>query len=169
MQYVPDTAIFDPTSKTYNILDQFTTNVQASAASTDTQSPEFEILQLLATPDDSYIVTFTASVNAYLAQVNARFVNGTQAALEDYMVLAEGRRLLYKGRENAKPVGGLNEFELTLPIAAMPDPFPITRMTKTGDVEVMPAHEVKGFVERAKARSYSGGCPMHCWRAGVRL
>jgi hypothetical protein len=161
-KYVPDNAAFDSTTKTYNVLDQFTASVLASPSSSDPSSPEFEILQLLATPDDAYVETFTNRINAYLAAVNARVASNMQAATDDYMVLAEGRRRLYKGREDQKPDGsGLNEFQLTLPMAMKPEPFPITRMTESGDVEVMPEAHVAKFMKLAKSRGDSaGGCPV---------
>ena len=154
MQYVPDAARFNSTTKTYNVLENFTANVRASSACADTNSSMTKLC--------SYSPHAMTGVNEYLAQASNPFATNTQAAVEDYMVLVEGRRLLFKGTENEKPVGGLNEFELTLSLAVMPDPFPISKITKTGEVEVMPAEEIKGFAERAKARGYIGGCPMHC-------
>ncbi|CAE6478578.1 unnamed protein product [Rhizoctonia solani] len=141
MKYVPERATFDPDTRSYNVLQQFIENVKKSPESVDPKSVEHEILQLLATPDDEYEAQFTSRINAYIARVRQR-VNDTDkekagAAVEEYMTLAEGRRRTYRRRESQVPNGsGLDEFLLTLPIAARPDPFPITEMTEAGEVRV---------------------------------
>lgn len=151
MKYVPESAKFDTSTKTYDVIDQFTANVRASPEASDPASPEYEVLQLLATPDDKYTTEFTDRVNNYLKCVASRFTTDLatkQAAIDEYMLLAEGRRRLFKGFEESKPDGvGLDEFRLTLPIATKPVPFVLTNMKETGDVEVMPEDEaiiVKG-------------------------
>jgi len=159
MKYVPKTAKFDPATLTYNVIDQFITNVRASAAASDPYSAEFEILQLLATPNDTYEGDFTKRVNTYLALVAARLQSGVdgQSALDDYMVVAEGRRKIYRGREDAKPGGsGLNEFVMTLPRAETEVPY--KRMKEDAHVEEMPAEDVNQFM---KKRSGGGTCPVY--------
>ncbi|KAF9058850.1 hypothetical protein BDP27DRAFT_1504065 [Rhodocollybia butyracea] len=126
MEYVPESAQFDSNTKSYNVIEQFTANVRASSNASDTTSPEYEVLKLLDTPDDTYVEVFTK-----------------QAAVDEYMLLAEGRRRLFKGFEDSKPDGvGLDEFRLTLPIAVQPAEFPLTHMTEEGDVVIMPPEEV---------------------------
>ena len=159
MKYVPKTANFDPVTSTFNVIDQFITNVHASAAASDPSSAEFEILQLLATPNDTYIQVFTERVNAYLARVAARLQSGVdaQSALDDYMVLAEGRRKIYRGREDAKPGGsGLNEFVMTLPRAEKEVPY--KRMKEDAHIEEMPAEDVDKLMKR---RGGGGTCPVY--------
>ncbi|QRV77701.1 hypothetical protein RhiJN_05716 [Ceratobasidium sp. AG-Ba] len=177
MQYLPETASFNPATSSYDLLDQFIANVNASSSSHDQESPEYEILQLLNTPDSEWNQKFTDRINAYLDRVVARLNNPEdhgQAAIDEYMVLAEGRRRLYRGREDSKPDGsGLNEFMLTLPSAASPDPFPITKMTETGDVVVMPEDEIVFLETRGgmRAKRAMRVCPAHLHgsRAGLCL
>ncbi|KAH8105193.1 hypothetical protein BXZ70DRAFT_510162 [Cristinia sonorae] len=163
MKYVPKSAKFNPTTRAYNILDQFVANVRASPAASDPTSAESEILQLLATPDDTYIPLFTARVNTYLARVAARLNprdSDVQSALDDYMVLAEGRRRIYRGREDAKPGGsGLNEFTLTLPRTQKDVPY--TRMREDAHVEVMSAEDVAKYMRK---RGHAQTCPVYVAR-----
>jgi hypothetical protein len=147
MDYVPATANLKADGKTYDVLDQMMKSLSSSPASKDPKSPEYELLQLLNTPDADYVQTFTKRVNAYLRKVSDRLTHAdTQAtAVGEYMVLAEGRRKLYKGREDMKPDGpGLDEFALTLP-SAMKWPLPLTQMTESGDVVAMPEASVDLF------------------------
>ncbi|KAJ7084935.1 hypothetical protein C8R44DRAFT_894045 [Mycena epipterygia] len=139
MKYLPNKVIFDVKTKTYNVLPQFMSNVRASPASAVEGTPEYEIIQLLNEPDDTWVDAFTTRVNNYLEKVHARLHgDGKAEAAEDYMILAEGRRRLYKDWESAKPDGiGLDEFRMTLPIAAQPDPFPLCEMTESGEVVVV--------------------------------
>lgn len=152
MQYIPQHATFDPATRTYDVLPQFVASVRASPNALILGTGEHEILQLLDTPDDAWVSVFTDRVNRYLRQVNARLTGpDAAAAVQDYMVYAEGRRRLYKGWENSKPNGvGLDEFRLTLPIAAQPDPFPLTEMTESGQIVVLKE------VPRALARWHRG-------------
>ncbi|KAJ6564431.1 hypothetical protein B0H19DRAFT_1233344 [Mycena capillaripes] len=173
MKYVPESAQFDASTKTYNVIEQFIANVRASPPASDSTSPEYEVLQLLATPDDTYTKEFTDRMNNYLARVAARFspnLTATQEAIDEYMLLAEIRRQLFKGFEYSKPDGvGLDEFRLTLPIAAKPDPFVLANMTGTGDVEVMSEKEaiiVKGPSRKAHGLPY-GHPTIGKWHAGA--
>jgi hypothetical protein len=145
MEYVPESAQFDTNTKSYDVIQQFTANVRASSDARDPRSPEFEVLELLDIPDDRYVELFTKRVNDYLQNIANRFSTGDvakQAAVDEYMLLAEGRRRLFKGFEDSKPDGvGLDEFRLTLPIAVQPAELPLTQMTEAGDVEIMPPKE----------------------------
>lgn len=184
MQYLPASATFDSSTKRYNILDQFVANVKASHAAQTPGTSEHEILQLLAEPDDAWTDKWTDRVNAYLARVHARLTGAdAAAAVGEYMLLVEGRRRLYKGWEDAKPDGsGLDEFRLTLPIAAKPDPFTLVEMTEAGAVVPVPDEVLQGLLglrggggEAAvagarKAFGYgTGGCPAHARAAKARL
>ncbi|KAF9459657.1 hypothetical protein BDZ94DRAFT_997973 [Collybia nuda] len=175
MKYVPDSAQFNTSTKTYNVIEQFTANVSASPDASDPASPEYEVLHLLNTPDDKYVTEFTGRVNTYLNNVALRFATSDiarQEAIDEYMLLAEGRRRLFKGFEDSKPDGaGLDEFRLTLPIAVQPNPFVLTNMKENGEVQVMPEKEaiiIKGPLRRSPGmpashpagREASGGsCP----------
>ncbi|KAF9459692.1 hypothetical protein BDZ94DRAFT_1002093 [Collybia nuda] len=168
MKHVPDSAQFDVNTKTYNVIEQFTANVRASPGASDPASPEYEVLQLLDTPDDQYVAKFTERVNSYLKRVASRFATNEitrQAAIDEYMLFAEGRRRLYKGFEDSKPDGaGLDEFRLTLPIAMQPDPFILTNMTETGEIQVMPEEEAVIFKEPLrKSRDTPGSHPVVRW------
>jgi hypothetical protein len=55
------------------------------------------------------------------------------------MLLAEGRRRIYKGFEDSKPDGaGLNELRLTLPIGVQAAESPLMKMNEEGHIEIMP-------------------------------
>ncbi|PPQ95705.1 hypothetical protein CVT25_000784 [Psilocybe cyanescens] len=170
MQYVPENAALKADGKTYDVLDQLVDNLNASSASKDPKAAEFELLQLLATPDNTYIDVFTDRVNAYLEKVDNRLNNEASikmAAVEEYMVLADGRRRLYRGRENEKESSGLNEFMLTLPMADRV--LPLSRMMEDATVTVMDPEEIAYFSRKNRERMHAlamytnspglGGCP----------
>ncbi|KAH9477674.1 hypothetical protein JR316_0009900 [Psilocybe cubensis] len=149
MQYVPHDATLKADGKIYDVLDQFLTNLHASPASKEPESAEFELLELLATPDASYAKEFTARVNTYLKKVEERMNSEVAikiSAVEEYMALADGRRRLYRGRENEKESSGLNEFLLTLPMADKT--LPLTRMMEDGTVTVMSPEEIEFSARR---------------------
>lgn len=127
-------------------------------------STSYEVLQLLATPDGSYVATLTTRVSAYLENVGRRFTSGNQQTFEGYKIIAEGR-LLYKAREDARPNGGLNEFQLTRQNRIL---CPLARWQR-GEVEFMSSDEVKVFLDKAKEKGYSGFCPMYSDRAAEGL
>ncbi|KAF5378430.1 hypothetical protein D9757_011156 [Collybiopsis confluens] len=164
MKYLPETATFNSQTSSYNVIDQFISKVRASAQASNPSSAEYEILNLLNTPDGTYIGIFTKRINDYLGKVHARLQpgagGGVQSALEDYMILAESRRKIYRGREDAKPGGsGLNEFVMTLPRAGKEVPY--TRMKEDGHIEVMPAGDVERFLRKKPS---AGTCPVYVSR-----
>ncbi|KAH9477703.1 hypothetical protein JR316_0009929 [Psilocybe cubensis] len=171
MQYVPHNASLKEDGKTYDAYDQFLANLKASPASKDPKSAEFELLQLLDTPDESYVEIFTKRVNAYLEKVAERMnseANIKVSAVQEYMTLADGRRRLYRGRENQKESAGLNEFLLTLPI--MDQALPLIRMMEDGTVTDMDTAEIAFFSKKNQEKIHAldmcyasapglGGCP----------
>ncbi|KAL0066173.1 hypothetical protein AAF712_006798 [Marasmius tenuissimus] len=193
MQYIPDKAMYDEQTQIYDVLPNFVANVKASSASKVTGSPEHQILELLEVGDQDWETVFTERVNKYLDAVKTRLSDKTDvtratAAVQEYMVLAEGRRRLYKGWEHAKPDGsGLDEFRMTLPIAARPDPFPFSEMTETGDVVTVSSEKLKKIIwyrsgGQPNTRSFvadghsirssiasTGGCPAYAAAARARL
>jgi len=156
LKYLPESATLDK-NNTYDVLPQFISNVKASSESADERTPEYEILRLLNEPDDTWAETFTKRVNDYLGRVHARLRgDGRAEATEDYMILAEGRRRLYRHWENSKPNGrGLDRFRMTLPIAARPDDFPLYEMRETGDTVLVQPAECDRIVMHC--RSLNGG------------
>ena len=150
LQYLPDEATFDSATKSYDVLPQFVSNIKASGLSEEEGTAEHDILELLSIPDSDWEDKFTARVNTYLKAVKDRFSTGDgKGAVSDYMILAEGRRRLYKGWESSKPDGrGLDEFRMTLPIAARPEPFPMTKMTESGQVSSSVSEEEEKYLLR---------------------
>jgi len=179
MQYLPDKATLqvDPANpKTYDVLPKFVANVKASPLANVKESAEYEILQLLDEPG-KWATTFTDRVNAYVQRIHDRLGAGgeeTQMAVGEYMVLAEGRRRLYKGWESSKPDGsGLDEFRMTLPIAASPNPFPLSEMTEMGEVKPVPSHQREMILAMPGVgneifRHGTGGCPAYSRAAAAR-
>ncbi|KAF9022411.1 hypothetical protein BDZ89DRAFT_1196078 [Hymenopellis radicata] len=186
MKYVPASATLIPATNTYNVLEQIVSSLQASDASQETTSPESELLGLLNTPDNAWEKVFTDRINAYADRVLKRLT--TQDGVDDYMVLAEGRRMIYQGREDEKPSGGLNEFHTTLPVALKSVPW--SEMQEDGRTCAMSSTSKKWFSRRIRAgkdgafehrrgssglgdgtvpwylkRTATGGCPMT--RAGT--
>jgi hypothetical protein len=155
MKYVPETSRLKADGRQYDILDQVVAAINASPASQDPTSPEYELLQLLATPDDTYVNIFTQRVDTYLNKVRDRFSGDSAdpaSAIQEYMALADSGRRIYRGRENEKDpgeydgLGGLNEFLLTLPIAT--NELPLTSMLEDGTVTVMKPTHVEYFKKK---------------------
>lgn len=104
LQYFPDEATFNSTTKSYDMEQNFITAVKASPRMKDATSPEYEFVQNLSksTQDLSTMLT------DYVAKVQKRLM--TQDGVSDYLKLAESRRRVYR------PVP-LDEFAFTLPWA----------------------------------------------------
>jgi len=104
LQYVPDEATFNPTTKSYDMEQGFITAVKASPRMQDITSPEYEfVLNLSKTTED-----FSNMLTSYISKVQKRLMK--QDGVSDYLKLAESRRRIYR------PVP-LDEFAFTLPWA----------------------------------------------------
>jgi hypothetical protein len=128
MGYVPQTTNFD--GKSYDLETNFIANVEKSPKASETDSPEYEFLQLLkkALPE------FQQMIRDYLTAVANRIKNDPVPALQDYLSLAESRRRIYR------PLP-LDEFGYSLPFA-INIPFTpgkgLLEMTPQGTIQVMP-------------------------------
>ena len=127
MKYLPQSATVSKSTDSngkdlyvYNVLEQFVGNLRASSATGDPSSAEFEMLQLLnQTSDKGYMGLFTARVNKYLGFIEDRLKGDKQAAMDDFALLAEGRRRLYRGREDGN---GLRQDERSNQVRRAPHP-----------------------------------------------
>lgn len=149
MQYVPDTTKlpgpYDPTSKPPQKYD-----LEAVIEAAVRDSPKFKVP---GSPEQEFInnleairagtADFKQEMNDYLTKVGARLKDPQQAdaALLEYMNLAESRRRIYR------PVP-LDEFDLTLPWAVKwPEADPRYEMTRDGVVVDMDPRGKKFFID----------------------
>jgi hypothetical protein len=140
MQYVPEIAVYDEATRTYDLEDQFIANVKESKFYKEQdfeirkESPEYQFISLL----DAQLENHQTRIRSYMTSVQTRLK--TMTGLLDYQQLAESRRLIYR------PLP-LNEFALTLPYALKYglDPDARYEMTETGEIQKMPGRGAQFF------------------------
>lgn len=155
------------TDNTYDLGGSFRAAISASPASQDPSSPEFEFLQNLSLSASD----FEKRIAAYMTKVSERLQ--TPAGVEDYMLLAESRRRIFRPYPSSRCANAnpLAEFSKTLPYATkIPKDWKYVEMTEDAEVRVM-SEEGQQYVERGIAERYKqtpkqchtvgaeGGCP----------
>lgn len=127
MGYVPQTTNYD--GKNYDLDSNFIANVKKSPHASEPNSPEHQFLQLL----DKTLPDFQQMIRDYLTAVANRIKNDPVPALQDYLLLAESRRRIYR------PLP-LDEFGYSLPFATKIPFTPgkgLREMTSAGTTQVM--------------------------------
>jgi hypothetical protein len=127
MGYVPQTTNFD--GKSYDLEPKFIANVQKSPRASESDSPEYQFLQLL----NKTVEDFQQMIRDYLTAVTNRIQSAPVQALQDYLSLAESRRRIYR------PLP-LDEFGYSLPFATKIPFTPgkgLLEMTPQGTIKVM--------------------------------
>jgi hypothetical protein len=127
MGYVPQTTNFN--GESYDLEPNFIANVKKSPKASEPESPEYQFLQLL----NKTLGDFQQMIGDYLSAVANRVKNDPVNALQDYLLLAESRRRIYR------PLP-LDEFGYTLPFATKVDFTPgkgLLEMTPQGTIQVM--------------------------------
>jgi len=154
-RYVPDstnklTVGGSDRSVQYDLLDTMIAGMKKAIVSDPDgkqTEAEKEFLHLIETPDNTWESDFKKTVGDYMAKVIDRLnpkVGDGSAAVQEYLVLAESRRRLYRSREAEKGRRGLDEFALTLPYSLNEKLFKTWyRMTETGDVVPVPESDVE--------------------------
>ncbi|EPE30986.1 hypothetical protein GLAREA_03953 [Glarea lozoyensis ATCC 20868] len=104
LQYVPDEATYNASTKSYDMEKSFIDAVNTSPRMKDPTSPEYEFIRNLSRPTSF----FSAMMSSYISKVQKRLK--TQDGISDYLKLAESRRRIYR------PLP-LDEFAFTLPWA----------------------------------------------------
>ena len=129
MQYVPETTVWNATSKQFDLDATFVGNIKKSKYATDPTSPEYAFLQLLDTP----IGEMQKQISNYFKKVKKRL--GSVDGLTDYLKLAECRKRIYR------PLP-LDEFGYTLPYARNYDVTGLIEMAPDGTIQAMEARGV---------------------------
>lgn len=132
LQYVPDTCTF--TCGSYTLSDSFRASISASPAAQDPSSPESEFLHnLTLSPAE-----LGARIVAYMNKITERL--RSSAGVDDYMLLAESRRRIFRPYPSSrgKTTNPLSEFTKTLPYATLiPQEWKHLEMTEDAEVRVM--------------------------------
>lgn len=166
LQYVPDTCTF--TNNAYSLSGTFRASISASPAAQDPSSPESEFLHnLTLSPAE-----LSARIVAYMNKVTTRLQ--TPAGVEDYMLLAESRRRIFRPHPSSRceATNPLSEFTKTLPYATLiPRDWRYMEMTEDAEVRVM-GDESQNYVQWTIAERFmqtpkqchtvgaEGGCPV---------
>ncbi|KAF8453889.1 hypothetical protein BDZ91DRAFT_853126 [Kalaharituber pfeilii] len=117
MQYVPDTTIWDPETKTYDFQSKFIENIKKSSYAKDVTSPEAQFLHLWEHPDLNHQDAILEYINKVKTNLLPEMEGETEEKknvktqkFQDYLALQECRRRIFR------PLP-LNEFGFTLPYA----------------------------------------------------
>jgi hypothetical protein len=132
LQYVPDEATYNTTTKSYDMDKVFTDAVKASPRIKDTTSPEYEFVQNLSRPTSF----FSDMLSSYISKTQKRLK--TQDGVSDYLKLAESRRRIYR------PLP-LDEFAFTLPWALSWKYTKPLEMTSEGTIQEIDVRGQKFF------------------------
>lgn len=157
LRYVPDTGA-DFVTGTTTLMDSILAAVQASAASKDPKSAEYEFLQNVSTPDSE----LAARVVSYMAKVRARAE--TQEGIDDYMLLAESRRRIFRPypSSDSPDTNPLSEFAKTLPYATnIPQVWNFVEMTEDAQVRVLDALG-QNYMKKKIAEKFMLDTPRKC-------
>ncbi|CAG8443577.1 12763_t:CDS:1 [Funneliformis caledonium] len=109
MKYIPDTARYDNSTKSYDLVENIVKNIKSGANNSPKESVEAVFLGYWDLTDEVLKKNCKMIIEQYFAnlQINLQKQDG----VDDLIRLAESRRRLFR----SKP---LNEFDLTLPICS---------------------------------------------------